>query len=48
LAGASPKGLDIGLTLQHGNRILALAREYGIVHEVLPELRRFMDKISTL
>lgn len=48
LAGASPKKLDIGLTLQHGNRILALAREYGIVHEVLPELRRFMDKISTL
>lgn len=40
--GESPKPLNTGLAIEEGERILALARRYAIVHRMLPEVRRFL------
>jgi predicted TIM-barrel fold metal-dependent hydrolase len=45
--GEGPKPLNTGLAIEEGERILALARRYAIVHRMLPEVRRFLDLLRS-
>jgi predicted TIM-barrel fold metal-dependent hydrolase len=44
---APPKPLNTGLAIEEGERILALARRYAIVHRMLPEVHRFLDLLRS-
>jgi predicted TIM-barrel fold metal-dependent hydrolase len=44
--GEAPKPLNSGLAIDEGQRILALARRYAIVHRMLPEVRSFLDLLQ--
>ncbi len=41
--GECPKRLNRDLAIEEGERALALARRYAIVHRMLPEVRSFLD-----
>jgi len=43
----TPKPLNADLAVEEGERILALARRYAIVHRMLPEVRRFLDLLQS-
>ena len=45
--GEGPKSLSIGLAIEEGERVLALARRYAIVHRMLPEVRRTLDLLQS-
>lgn len=45
--GESPEPLNVGRAIEEGERILALARRYAIVHRMLPEVRRTLDLLRS-
>jgi predicted TIM-barrel fold metal-dependent hydrolase len=45
--GESPKPLNTGLAIEEGERVLALARRYAIVHRMLPQVRCFLDLLQS-
>jgi predicted TIM-barrel fold metal-dependent hydrolase len=45
MAGRNPGPLHIDLAIEECERLIALARRYAIVHEVLPGVQLFVEKI---
>jgi predicted TIM-barrel fold metal-dependent hydrolase len=45
--GERPRPLNTDLAIEEGERILALARRYAIVHHMLPEVRRCLDLLRS-
>jgi predicted TIM-barrel fold metal-dependent hydrolase len=45
--GEVPKALNRDLAIEEGERVLALARRYAIVHHMLPEVRRTLDLLRS-
>jgi len=48
LAGKQPRPLNAPLGVEECERILSLARRYAIIHEVLPGLKHFVEKLQAL
>lgn len=44
-AGASPRPLDVDVATQQCETLIERARKYAIVHEILPELRLFLERV---